>query len=229
MCYSSHLLEHLSASEATAFLREQHRVLKPKGVVRVAVPDLGWLCRQFTDLQARVLDGDKRAEFQLEYTYLELFDQATRTVPGGDLYTTWCRCPAEHAAFVEGRAGDEFRATVLRRGAKARPLSALIEPGGWRRAWRILRERGIEIMALILLGKRGPIAVREGFFRASGEIHRVMYDEARLGRRLLAAGFREPKRMTATESRLPGFAAFNLDSENGRVRKPDSLFIEAVA
>jgi hypothetical protein len=56
-----------------------------------------------------------------------------------------------------------------------------------------------------------------------------MYDEFRLARRLLAAGFREPKRMTATESRLPGFAAFNLDAENGRVRKPDSLFIEALA
>jgi predicted SAM-dependent methyltransferase len=229
MCYSSHLLEHLGSGDAATFLREQHRVLKPQGAIRVAVPDLGHLCRAFVDLQARVLDGDNRVDFSLEYTYLELFDQATRTVPGGDLYTTWLGCPPEQAAFVEGRAGDEFRSTVARRGPQAPRMAALMRPGGWRRAWTMLRERVVEITARALLGKRGAEAVREGFFRASGEVHRVMYDEVRLSRRLVAAGFHSPKRMTATESRLPGFAAFNLDAVNGRVRKPDSLFMEAVA
>ncbi len=229
MCYSSHLLEHLSATDATAFLREQRRVLKPEGVIRVAVPDLGHVCSAFAELEPLALKGERDAEFQLEYTYLELFDQVTRTVPGGQLYTAWLRCPAEHAAFVEGRAGDDFRATVLRREAKPRRLSALLRPGGWRRAWSMLRERGVEFTARVLLGKRGAEAVREGLFRASGEVHRVMYDEARLARRLVAAGFHAPQRMTAIESRFQGFAAFNLDAENGRVRKPDSLFIEGVA
>ncbi len=229
MCYSSHLLEHLSSLDAAAFLREQHRVLRPQGVIRVAVPDLGYLCREFCNIEDRALAGDVRAEFQLDYTYIELFDQITRSVPGGDLYTTWLGCPPEHAAFVETRAGDEFRTTMARRGVKARRLLDLLRPASWPRAWTILRERSVEFTAGVLLGKRGAEAVREGFFRASGEVHRVMYDEFRLARRLLAAGFREPKRMTATESRLPGFAAFNLDAENGRVRKPDSLFIEALA
>jgi SAM-dependent methyltransferase len=229
MCYSSHLLEHLCSGAAAELLREQHRVLKPQGVIRVVVPDLGHLCRAFADLQARVLAGDNAAEFLLEYTYLELFDQVTRTVPGGDLYAAWLGCPPEYAAFVEGRSGDEFRTTVARHGAKGRCLSGLFRPGGLRRAWTILRERSIEVATLLMLGKGKARAVREGFFRASGEVHRAMYDEARLSRRLLAAGFREPKRMTATESRIPGFASFNLDAENGRVRKPDSLFIEAVA
>ena len=229
MCYSSHLLEHLGAGDAAEFLREQHRVLKPQGVIRVAVPDLGDLCREFADLQTRVLDGDNRSAFPLEYTYLELFDQATRTVPGGDLYTTWLGCPPEQTAFVEGRAGDEFRSTVSRHGPQAPRLAALLRPGGWRRAWTMLRERVVEITARALLGKRGAEAVREGFFRASGEVHRAMYDEALLARGLVAAGFHEPKRMSASESLLPGFAAFNLDTENDRVRKPDSLFMEAVA
>lgn len=229
MCYSSHLLEHLGSGDAAQLLREQHRVLKPQGVIRVAVPDLGDLCRTFSRAQAQFLSGENHAEFQLEYAYLELFDQATRTVPGGDLYATWLRCPPEQAAFVEGRAGDEFRSTVARRVAKARRLATLNRRGVWRRAWTMLRERSVEIIAMVLLGKRGAEAVREGFFRTSGEVHRAMYDEARLARRLVAAGFHEPKRMIATESRLAGFAAFNLDAENGRVRKPDSLFMEAVA
>lgn len=38
--YSSHLYEHLFLNEAIYFSKEIHRVLKPKGVCRIAVPDL---------------------------------------------------------------------------------------------------------------------------------------------------------------------------------------------
>lgn len=229
MCYSSHLLEHLSASEAMAFLAEQRRVLKPQGVIRVVVPDLGELCRTFAALQPRALAGDEQASYELEYTYLELFDQATRTSPGGELYAAWLACPAEHRGFVEQRAGDEYRAAIARKENAPRGFSALLRPYAVRRAWRVVRERLIRGAGRALLGRRGAEAVREGLFRATGEIHRVMYDEARLARRLLAAGFQRPTRMTATESHLPGFAGFGLDAAEGRVRKPDSLFMEAVA
>jgi predicted SAM-dependent methyltransferase len=38
--YTSHTLEHLYPEEALALLREIHRVLRPDGVARVAVPDI---------------------------------------------------------------------------------------------------------------------------------------------------------------------------------------------
>src|SRR5262249_12971261 len=38
--FSSHFLEHLYPDEARLCLRESHRVLRPGGVCRVAVPDL---------------------------------------------------------------------------------------------------------------------------------------------------------------------------------------------
>jgi SAM-dependent methyltransferase len=38
--YSSHMLEHLDRGEARAFLAECRRVLKPGGILRLAVPDL---------------------------------------------------------------------------------------------------------------------------------------------------------------------------------------------
>lgn len=38
--YSSHMLEHLDRWQAEAFLREAHRVLRPGGTLRLAVPDL---------------------------------------------------------------------------------------------------------------------------------------------------------------------------------------------
>jgi SAM-dependent methyltransferase len=45
--YHSHLLEHLDREPAEGFLREIHRVLKPDGVVRIAVPDLEKACRAY--------------------------------------------------------------------------------------------------------------------------------------------------------------------------------------
>ena len=38
--YSSHLIEHLSRSQALDFVRECRRVLRPDGIMRVATPDL---------------------------------------------------------------------------------------------------------------------------------------------------------------------------------------------
>ena len=38
--YSSHVLEHLDSSEAERFLAEVYRVLRPGGIIRLALPDL---------------------------------------------------------------------------------------------------------------------------------------------------------------------------------------------
>jgi SAM-dependent methyltransferase len=38
--FGSHVLEHLTPGEAESVLRELHRVLRPGGIVRIAVPDL---------------------------------------------------------------------------------------------------------------------------------------------------------------------------------------------
>jgi SAM-dependent methyltransferase len=38
--FGSHVLEHLTPGEAAGVLRELHRVLRPGGIVRIAVPDL---------------------------------------------------------------------------------------------------------------------------------------------------------------------------------------------
>lgn len=50
--YSSHMLEHLDRATGQHFLAEAHRVLRPGGVVRIAVPDLRILVDRYN------ADGD---------------------------------------------------------------------------------------------------------------------------------------------------------------------------
>lgn len=45
--YSSHMLEHLPPEEAASFLREAKRVLSAGGIIRLAVPDLSVLARNY--------------------------------------------------------------------------------------------------------------------------------------------------------------------------------------
>ena len=45
--YSSHMLEHLDKADARLFLAEVRRILKPGGMVRIAVPDIELIIRKY--------------------------------------------------------------------------------------------------------------------------------------------------------------------------------------
>jgi SAM-dependent methyltransferase len=49
LVYSSHMLEHLDRREAKSFLTEARRVLVPGGIVRLVVPDLERLAREYVE------------------------------------------------------------------------------------------------------------------------------------------------------------------------------------
>ena len=46
---SEHFIEHLSAEEAGAYLREAYRALRPGGVIRTSTPDLAGISRSMLD------------------------------------------------------------------------------------------------------------------------------------------------------------------------------------
>ena len=54
LIYSSHMLEHLEKNNAKKFLAETLRVLKPGGFLRIAVPDLNLIVKNYLETQ----DGD---------------------------------------------------------------------------------------------------------------------------------------------------------------------------
>lgn len=227
--YSSHVLEHLAADEAAELLKQMYRVLAPGGVVRVVVPDLEAIAREYLRTLGELRGGNPAAEAEYDWIMLELLDQVARERSGGEMARHLASAEPSRRGYILSRIGAEAeRAWDTGR----RPLRV--------RLWERIRQRGpgwlvhqVRMKAAgVLIGLVGGSAARSayltGAFRQSGEVHRWMYDAFSLGRLLSRAGFVDVRACAAAESAIAGFAAYHLDvDERGRICKPDSLFMEA--
>jgi hypothetical protein len=132
---------------------------------------------------------------------IELVDQLARHRSGGEMLRYWKQQPMPAGDFVLERMGKEVENSV----ATLRAASA----------GTVHEEAALT-----------PESV--GKFRMGGEVHQWMYDRLSLAKLLEEAGFAEVAKCTATGSGISGWASYQLDAdESGRVRKPDSLFVEA--
>lgn len=200
--YHSHVLEHLPKWKAFSFLSECIRVLKPGGILRIAIPDLETICRLYLKNLDAALVGDQKAEQRYDWMLLELLDQMVRNESGGEMARYWRKNPMPAEDFVIERVGAEVE--------------------GFLRQLRSMKHSASDQPRIV------PDALSIGRFRQSGEIHQWMYDRFSLARLLSQCGLIEISTMTATQSAIPGFSDFMLDADaTGRTRKPDSLFMEA--
>ena len=156
---------------------------------------------------------------------VELLDQMVRTESGGEIGRRLTSGTLSNSRFVVERLGIEAEQLLTPAGSGERPRSA--RPGLAHYLRRVREEVAVGLAGLVL-GRNGRAALREGLFQHSGELHLWMYDRLSLERVLRTAGFSEIARQSATDSRIPNFASYDLDTIDGRVRKPDSLFMEAV-
>ena len=70
---------------------------------------------------------------------------------------------------------------------------------------------------------------RVGRLRLNGEVHLKMYDQYSLGKVLSEVGFIQITTTSADKSRIDNWNEYKwLDIEKGKIRKPDSLFMEGV-
>ena len=222
--YHSHLLEHFNRGEGGRLLKECFRVLKPGGIIRVAVPDLEQIVRQYLELLQKV-DGNAGLWPQYEWILLELFDQVSRDKSGGQL-ADFMMHPEVPTAFIRERWGVWAR-DLLDPKTEQKPDKRSF----WKKQWdrfayypTVLKERGLKI----ILGRQDYEALRVGRFRRGGEVHRWMYDSHSLTRALTSAGFENPMKKTATQSQIENWSAFALDTEpDGSIYKADSLYMEA--
>jgi hypothetical protein len=228
-CYHSHVLEHMTPAQGRSLIAECHRVLAPGGILRVVVPDLEGIAREYLAALERSAGGDISAEADHAWMALELLDQTVRPASGGEM-AGYLEDPAiPNREFVRSRLGVE--AEAFWEGERGRPARSLwhrmrSKGMGW---WVTSVRRGLAAgLVRVVAGPTALAAFREGLFRHSGEVHRCMYDRLSLGRLLERAGFSEVRVCRPDESRIPQFNRYHLDVVGGKVRKPDSLFMEGV-
>jgi SAM-dependent methyltransferase len=218
VCYTSHVLEHLTFPEANYLIQECFRI----------VPDLEGIVRKYLEVLERVKAGVLEAVYDYDWMMLELYDQAVRSSSGGYMYAYLQNPNLQNKAFVRSRIGleaEQFWNHVSTKNGtighklKARRVAQNLEK---------VREKIISIFIRILAGKDLQQAYEEGVFRSKGEIHRWMYDSYSLQRLLENSKFSPVYLCDPHESRISDFNSYELDVVNQQVRKPDSLFVEGV-
>ncbi|SOD81198.1 class I SAM-dependent methyltransferase [Spirosoma fluviale] len=232
--YHSHILEHFSKADGKQFIQECYRVLKPNGTIRIAVPDLEQIVREYTKNLEKALEGDAKAPQDYEWIMLELYDQVVRSKSGGEMADYIFQPEIPNEDYVFARLGEEAR--NLRKGnlaslnqPKKEPSTPKDKRSMFRKVLSKLKNnlRQVLFQSEIKFYQENLHYITLGKFRLGGEIHQWMYDSYSLSKLLTEIGFKEVKIQTAFESQIPNWNSYELETKEGIIFKPDSLFIEA--
>jgi len=229
--YHSHVLEHFPKDKAALFINECYRVLKPGGIIRIAIPDLEQIIGHYIRLLALARTDTPNEKIRADYDWImiELYDQTVRNQGGGEMLKYLAAETLNNEDFVFERIGHEGR--MIRKGM-IEPPKKKVKVSVARRIYRIIRRtispKNIRGSLFKTLFKKEYDLAQLGGFRQSGEIHQWMYDSYSLGNLLRDAGFKNITKMDFDKSNVSAWRSFELDEVDHAIRKPDSLFVEAI-
>ncbi len=227
--YHSHVLEHLSQKVGKLFLEDCFKVLKKGGVLRIVVPNLELIAKNYLHFLEKNLENRTEVgNANYHWTLLELLDQSLRNSSGGE-FVNFIKSEAFiNKEYVFSRSRDAK--IIYENTNSSKPLSFLNKINRFKKKslsnqFELLSNAFFQL----ILPKKYKEALKIGLFRQSGEVHYWMYDRYSLPQLLKEIGFSEVKVQTHDTSLIPNWTSFGLDSlEDGSIRKPDSLFVEAV-
>lgn len=208
--YSSHLLEHLSPMEADNLLTEINRVLKTNGVLRIVVPDLKRICKEYL-LRLNNAEKDPSNENSLKYDWimLELIDQMVREKSGGLMRKT-INSKIFDKEYAYERVGD------IALSGDENPAKTDTE--------LIKKMKAIKkILRSIIIPDKDP--------RKTGEVHKWMYDSFSLNRLFSTHGFKNIKITDFNKSLIKNWSSYEFDSskfDKTKQKKPESIYIEGL-
>lgn len=201
--YSSHVLEHMDKKGGENLITEIFRVLKPDGIIRLAVPDLEKICREYLiNLEECRKNPTKEKVEKYEWILIELLDQMTRTKSGGYMREA-LNSKDSIREYIISRIGD----TAVKKNADNHGNKILLQK--------------IKKIIGILKNKNTDMV---------GERHCWMYDSFSLKTLVEKEGFHSVKTRRFDESDIMDWHKYNLDKSkifSDKPRKPDSLFMEA--
>ena len=224
--YHCQVLEHIPKESAADFIKECHRVLKANGILRVVVPDLENIMREYNRLLEENLNNPtKESEANYDWIMLEIYDQTIRNSTGGQMRNYLAQEKLVNPAYMAGRMG--FVGAEIRKSDKKETTSEKMN--------RVIKETGLfgflklsgglvkQKLLNTLLGEK----YRVGSFRLGGEVHYWMYDRYSLTRLLKSVGFKDIQIKSPQTSDIPNFNTYELDVKGEMIYDPTSLFIEA--
>lgn len=216
--YCGHFLEHLTPEQAYRFLKEVKRILKKGGILRIVVPDLENVCREYLDLL------DKQNEqYKLEWIYIELIDQMVRVKSGGKMTKFYSFIKSSDnvklAKYINERTGVNLLSENDKkqsRGIKMLNNTMIINK---------LLKIYLRLIKLLI-----PESIRSEIFidTSIGERHKWMYDYFSLSGLIKRVGFRNVTLKKFNTSQIDKFNNYFLDmNDDGTPYKGvSSLHIE---
>jgi predicted SAM-dependent methyltransferase len=219
LVYHSHVLEHFSKQDGIFFIHECFRVLKTGGIIRVVVPDLEQIARNYLRNLELGLNNPNDEKVNADYNWMviEMYDQTVRNKSGGMMadYLFQEHIVNEHFVFERiGEEGKSIRNAYLNNKKNIETPKKNLKTSIKKLLKRLLTIRSNKYYDL-------------GKFRLQGEIHQWMYDRYSLSKLLQHAGFQSIIQRNAFDSYILDWDKYELDGKEGIVRKPDSVFIEA--
>jgi predicted SAM-dependent methyltransferase len=222
--YSSHVLEHFTPHQAQFLLEEAYRILKPQGIVRVVVPDLEDLCREYL----RVLEQPDSVPGKTDryrWIVIELLDQLVRSQTYGEMGNFYLELNAKSdeglRAYVQSRIGEIPNTDPVSVTWSDRLQAFAPENIGTTLSYAYLNFVSFLLSPQI----REMVLIQTTI----GERHRWMYDTYSLGQLLEKVGFSTIKVMSHKDSSIPQFNEDGLDlNPDGSAYKTNSIYLEAV-
>jgi predicted SAM-dependent methyltransferase len=220
--YNSHVLGHFSKQQGVLFLKECFRVLKVGGVIRIVVPDLEQLAKEYLTALGDVMNIETEMNVaNYEWSVIELIDEMVREKQGGEMLNYWKQKEIINEEHIVKRLGHEFvkvRENIIKNETNSEVQIQAPKDS--------VRTKIKNYLLKILHVDVKDIQLVE--FINSGEQFKWMYDRYSLSRLLKGLGFTDIKVQTADQSYMVDWDKYlDLDMEKGMIRKPDSLFIEA--
>lgn len=221
--YSSHFIEHLSKNNAIYVLKEVIRVLKEDGIIRIVVPDLENICREYINVLEKAHQNSEHDEEKYNWIISELLDQMVRNFSGGEMGKIFNEVKKTKninlATYIVYRTGDDLLNINGSSHIKNKKITV-------NKLKNKILYTYLGIIRLLI-----PCHLRESVFvnTSVGEKHLWMYDSYSMKKLLNMMGLKNIKTMKYNESSIPDFNSYLLDiKENGLPYKGiSSLYIEA--
>ncbi len=222
--YSSHFLEHVSPLQATFVLTEASRLLKQNGILRIVVPDLENLCREYLQILEKVNNNnndDSLLDKKYRWISIELLDQLVRVDSGGEMGRIFKEVSnnkdKDLAKYILDRTGDELLTSQQETKVRTITIDKIKN--------KLLYYYLQFVRFLIPKNLRDLIFIRTSV----GERHQWMYDKYSLTKILIELGFKNISLKSYNTSDIENFNDYILDiKEDGTPYKGvSSIYIEA--